>query len=122
MDYGLNAFTEPARVAHGTAPFVFHSAATFRARPLEEGSFFHFLSMAGRRHMVSNGLGYRICAGKDLVCAETGMGMAGNVHELFNNLFRLNSAPPGKGDHAANGLALRSGAAAGFTHGCEQLE
>jgi hypothetical protein len=109
-------------MAHGTAPFMFDPSAAFGARPLKERSFFHFLYMAGRRHVIPDSLGYRICAGEDLVCAEAGMGMAGNVQELFNDLFRLNSAPPGKRDHPANSLALRSSTATGLTHGCEQFE
>ena len=109
-------------MADGTAPFMLDLAAAFGACPLKERSFFHFLYMTGGRQMIPDGLGYRIGAGKDLVCTEAGMGMAGNVQELLDDLFRLNAAPPGKGDHPADGLALRSGTAARFAHGCKQLE
>ena len=96
--------------------------ATFAACSFKQRSLFRFFCMTSGRHMIPNSFGYRIGAGKDLAFTEAGRGMAGNVQKLLGDLCRLNSTPPGKRDHPANGLALRGGTATSFTHGCKQLE
>lgn len=101
-------------MANSATPLMFDLAAAFGAGSFKQSSLFHLLRMTGRREMISYGLGYGIGAGKNLVFTEARMGMAGNIQELLDDLDRLNPAPPGKGNHPPDGLALRCGTAAAF--------
>jgi hypothetical protein len=47
-------------------------------------------------HVIPDGFGYRVRAGKDLSNTEACMGMAGDIQELLDNLLWLYSAPPGE--------------------------
>jgi hypothetical protein len=101
---------------------MLNPAAAFAACTPKKRSLLNLFFVTGRRQMVPNGFGNGIGAGKDFVCAKTGMGMTGDIHKLLNNLFRVNAAPPGKRDHPADGLALRSSASASLAHGCKEFE
>lgn len=122
LDHILRTFRIPAHVADRTAPLVLDDAAALGAGAALLHDLFGITIVTVGKHVVLDGLGYRIGAGGDAVVAETGRAVAGDAQQLLDDLAGLYAAAPGQRYHAADGLGLGSGATASLAHGGEQLE